>query len=870
MRPLLVVIVLAGASFQAPASPDRPQVVFDTPAGLTVVRYEMRVDGVPVHGAHYAELRDAAGELVHRTGHDGALPAEKRGSHRKAAPAGSEAVWYRHDGVLQAAYRKYSYRLGAQAPIAERLIVDAESGAVLARDSLIFEHAPQGLYTFTRPDGRPLLNPYGDTWPHPTGIPDGSVPTVAAPQSLMHQADVAATLADPWLPDAATTTSGNHAIAFFNSVVEADGEVDDPFGPRMGPHFRAEDGDFFAETNAGIDFVYAYDPAASATDYFQWPTGFPDVPPGVPGPADPADVQVNAKIVQAFYSTNWLHDFLYQAGFDEAAGNAQQSNFGRGGVEGDPILIHAGFFTTFVMTTPDGESPVLALGVNDRSTSFRDSSLDFAVLAHEYGHHVIGRLAGMLGGGDRQEQALHEGIADFFSLLVNVDAGDDFADAYPVGQYYNLDYVHRADIPVTGVTPDAMYYGVRRYPYSTDPAFNPLLFSNLVVPPTMPFYDWKGRGPVLNEPHTAGEVMTVALFECFGGIVAANPGADFEDLRLRMAQYLLGGLTLFPPAPTFLEARNAVLAFTRAANATDYAACRKGFAERGLGAGAIGPARTSTDLNPVLDGFVDGDAKLTVLPGLEGPSNARLLSINVWNTGFVPIEDILVTVTPDVPAAVTLFDGATAFIDALAPDQGRTLTIPLRLNVSQLPVVGNTAPNREFTYTVTATIAGGPEEAEATSRRSELVVGAPATVKFSAESLRVPDGATTATLTVERTGEGTEAIEVEYREGGGSAHSGVNYDPLGGMLSWGDGDMSPKTITVTNIRRAQSGFDVTLLVSLTNPSAAAELGDPALMRVVIPGNPEREGGGGNGGLALLAALLLLLVSRLLRVRQSDR
>ena len=38
---------------------------------------------------------------------------------------------------------------------------------------------------------------------------------------------------------------------------------------------------------------------------------------------------------QLFFLTNFLHDFFYDLGFDEAAGNFQASNFGRGGLEGD-------------------------------------------------------------------------------------------------------------------------------------------------------------------------------------------------------------------------------------------------------------------------------------------------------------------------------------------------------------------------------------------------------------------------------------------------------------------------------------------------------------------------------------------------------
>ena len=37
-----------------------------------------------------------------------------------------------------------------------------------------------------------------------------------------------------------------------------------------------------------------------------------------------------------FFAANFVHDFFYDLGFDEAAGNFQADNFGRGGVGGDP------------------------------------------------------------------------------------------------------------------------------------------------------------------------------------------------------------------------------------------------------------------------------------------------------------------------------------------------------------------------------------------------------------------------------------------------------------------------------------------------------------------------------------------------------
>ena len=48
--------------------------------------------------------------------------------------------------------------------------------------------------------------------------------------------------------------------------------------------------------------------------------------------------QVRADTVASlFYVNNWLHDYYYDSGFTEQAGNAQFFNYGRGGAGGDVL-----------------------------------------------------------------------------------------------------------------------------------------------------------------------------------------------------------------------------------------------------------------------------------------------------------------------------------------------------------------------------------------------------------------------------------------------------------------------------------------------------------------------------------------------------
>ncbi|MGB1277496.1 MAG: M36 family metallopeptidase, partial [Nannocystaceae bacterium] len=83
-----------------------------------------------------------------------------------------------------------------------------------------------------------------------------------------------------------------------------------------------------------------------------------------------------AAITQLFYTVNWLHDYWYDSGFDEEAGNAQIDNYERGGVEGDVLLAEAqdaaleGARNNANMSTPgDGESPRMQMYLATAGTS---------------------------------------------------------------------------------------------------------------------------------------------------------------------------------------------------------------------------------------------------------------------------------------------------------------------------------------------------------------------------------------------------------------------------------------------------------------------------------------------------------------------
>ena len=134
---------------------------------------------------------------------------------------------------------------------------------------------------------------------------------------------------DPWLAAGATETKGNNVDAYTDNNDARDG-------------FTAGE-DLRAAVSSAQTFNYTYDTTKAPTS---------------------STSQIMAAVTQIFYTTNWLHDYWYESGFDEVSGNALMSNLGRGGVEGDPLHAEAqddnqgGSLNNANMSTlSDGRSP---------------------------------------------------------------------------------------------------------------------------------------------------------------------------------------------------------------------------------------------------------------------------------------------------------------------------------------------------------------------------------------------------------------------------------------------------------------------------------------------------------------------------------
>lgn len=104
------------------------------------------------------------------------------------------------------------------------------------------------------------------------------------------------------------------------------------------------------------------------------------------------------------------------------------------------------------------------------------------------------------------------------------------------------------------------------------------------------------------------------------------------------------------------------------------------------------------------------------------------------------------------------------------------------------------------------------------------------TVRFSASSYVADDGSVQ--LTVTRTDEGNlNAVTVQYATADGSAEAGVNYPASTGTLSWGPGDTSSRTITISDL--VADVDDLTFAVHLSDVDGAV-IGSPGTATVTIP------------------------------------
>ena len=106
------------------------------------------------------------------------------------------------------------------------------------------------------------------------------------------------------------------------------------------------------------------------------------------------------------------------------------------------------------------------------------------------------------------------------------------------------------------------------------------------------------------------------LWECYASLLRDTGRLTFDQARDRMRDYLVAAYKLTPNDPTFLEARDALLAAAYANDPADHLLFSQAFARRGAGLRAVAPDRFSPTNQGVVESFVAGNDLAT----MTGPS----------------------------------------------------------------------------------------------------------------------------------------------------------------------------------------------------------------------------------------------------------
>lgn len=244
------------------------------------------------------------------------------------------------------------------------------------------------------------------------------------------------------------------------------------------------------------------------------------------------------------------------------------------------------------------------LTLQGAQTTARDGTLDNTVVAHEWGHYISNRLIGDANGlSNNQGLGLGEGWGDFHALLMAVREGDgagDWSGVFPMATY----------VSAASRGASAYYFGMRRVPYSTDFSKNALTFKHIqegvALPEGVPTsFGQSGNGN--SEVHATGEVWATMLWECYAALLRDGSRLTFAQAQDRMRGYLVASYKATPLMPTFVEARDALLAVAAAKDPADLKLFAEAFARRGLGLRAVAPDRDSQDNLGAVESFVTGN-----------------------------------------------------------------------------------------------------------------------------------------------------------------------------------------------------------------------------------------------------------------------
>ena len=214
--------------------------------------------------------------------------------------------------------------------------------------------------------------------------------------------------------------------------------------------------------------------------------------------------------------------------------------------------------------------------IQTQSTPFvnADGDFDNGIIAHEYGHGISIRLTG----GSNNSSCLNntdqmgEGWSDWFALMMQLKPGDFGGAKRGIGTF------------VSSQSPAGL--GIRNYVYSTDRANNPMTYAF-----TNNFQSFDVNGVEETSVHGVGSVWATMLWDLTWAYINKygydNNKYSGTGGNNKLMRIVLDGIKLQPCSPTFVDARNAILAADQAiTGGKDYCMIWEVFAARGLGVNA--------------------------------------------------------------------------------------------------------------------------------------------------------------------------------------------------------------------------------------------------------------------------------------------
>jgi extracellular elastinolytic metalloproteinase len=285
-----------------------------------------------------------------------------------------------------------------------------------------------------------------------------------------------------------------------------------------------------------------------------------------------------AAVANLFYLNNIIHDVQYQYGFNEAAGNFQINNYGRGGAGNDSVRAEAqdgsGTNNANFSTPADGSPPRMQMYTWTSPNPDRDGDVDSGIVFHEYGHGISNRLVGGPSNVNclTNRQQPGEGLSDWWALAYTAEVGDQGTDPRGMGTYS------------LGQPPSGL--GIRTQRYSTDPAVNTWTYASI-------------NGMAV--PHGVGSVWAQAAWEVYWKLVdhwGFDPNlynATGSAGNQRMMLYVNEGLKNTACNPAFTQVRDGIIqAATDNHGGEDVCRVWEAFAAFGLGTNAVSGGNAST------------------------------------------------------------------------------------------------------------------------------------------------------------------------------------------------------------------------------------------------------------------------------------